>query len=431
MKVLLVAERYWPEVGAAPSRLANMAEGLKGKGCEVDVLTSLPNYPKGVIFNGYRNRITKTEVHGGVNVFRYWIFATVSRNPIARIANMFSFAVMIWLFALKRNRVKSYDVVIIQTPTLVVAASAMMLFKSIYCKKCIINVSDIWPLTAADMGVIQMNSRSFRFMQKCEHYLYKKCDGVLGQSEEILNHVAQEMILLGCWNETDDSFKSNNIDDIRDSDMLLCSQLWSQNSHLFLYRNLQTYDLRNKSKKKGKAFKVVFCGMLGVAQDVASIVRSVPFKQLGVEFHILGGGKQLSEIEQWCKQHPQSNVVTHGFVPKEEISNQLSLYDASIVPLATRIRGAVPSKIYDLLPQGLPIIFCGGGEGANFIEKNKVGLISTPGDYRALTNNIIFLRDLSVNEYSDLSNRCVQVSRDQLNFDKQLNGLMTWLLSIC
>ena len=43
MKILLVAERYWPEVGAAPSRLANMAEGLKRHGFDVDVLTALPN----------------------------------------------------------------------------------------------------------------------------------------------------------------------------------------------------------------------------------------------------------------------------------------------------------------------------------------------------------------------------------------------------
>ena len=73
MKVLLVAERYWPEVGAAPSRLANMAEGLKAQGCEVDVLTSLPNYPTGKIFNGYRGCVSKHAVHGGVDLFRYWI----------------------------------------------------------------------------------------------------------------------------------------------------------------------------------------------------------------------------------------------------------------------------------------------------------------------------------------------------------------------
>ena len=37
MKVLLVTERFFPEVGAAPSRLTNMAQGLVEKGVEVDV----------------------------------------------------------------------------------------------------------------------------------------------------------------------------------------------------------------------------------------------------------------------------------------------------------------------------------------------------------------------------------------------------------
>ena len=160
MRVLLVAERYWPEVGAAPSRLANMAEGLERQGCEVDVLTSLPNYPKGRIFEGYRGCVSKHEVRNGVNVFRYWIYATVSKNPVARMLNMFSFAVMLWLFVFKRRRIKSYDCVIIQTPQLVVAASAMRLFKGLYGKKCVLNVSDIWPLTAFDMGVITRESRS-------------------------------------------------------------------------------------------------------------------------------------------------------------------------------------------------------------------------------------------------------------------------------
>jgi len=410
MKTLLVAERYWPEVGAAPSRLANMAEGLKREGCEVEVLTSLPNYPKGKIFEGYRGCISKREVHEGVNLFRYWIFATVSRNPIARILNMFSFAFMIWFFAFKRKRIKGYDCVIIQTPTLVVAASAMVIFKKLYKKRCVLNVSDIWPLTAVDMGAMSMGGRSYTFMAALERFLYRNADEVLGQSEEILNHVAQErMKLAGRWGEQDS-----------DTDEILNSKLWKEDNRLFLYRNLQTYQMDNEFKRRSEPMKLVFSGMLGVAQDVAGIVKNVPWKELGVEFHILGGGKQYDEIVSYCKENPACGVYAHGFVPKEEIATKLMEMDASIVPLATRIRGAVPSKVYDILPQGLPILFCGGGEGATFIQEHQVGLISPPGNYTALIENIKALRDMPVEDYEAMSTRCIRVSQDELNFEKQM-----------
>ena len=410
MKVLLVAERYWPEVGAAPSRLANMAEGLERQGCKVDVLTSLPNYPKGRIFDGYRGKVCKHEVHGDVDLFRYWIFATVSRNPVARMLNMFSFAAMIWLFAFKRSRCKSYDCVIIQTPQLVVAASAMRLFKGPYGKRCILNVSDIWPLTAVDMGAMVIGSRSYLFMEKLESYLYRMADGVFGQSEEILNHVRGK-ILDGRGD---------------DSDAALGSEKWKEDERLFLYRNLQTYNV-GEHKAKNKTLRMVFSGMLGVAQDVAGIVKNIPWKEMGVEFHIFGGGKQLEEIQVWIASNPECGVFAHGFVPKEEIAGRLREMDASIVPLATRIRGAFPSKVFDILPQGLPILFCGGGEGAKFVASRNVGFTSEPGDYEALQANIERLRDMSAEEFLAMSGRCIEVSRKELDFEKQMKETYKWL----
>lgn len=411
MKILLVAERYWPEVGAAPSRLANMAIGLKNSGCEVDVLTSLPNYPKGKIFGDYKGHISVREIHEGVNLFRYWIYATISKKPMARIVNMFSFALMIWLFAFKRKRIKGYDCVIIQTPTVVVAASAMFLFKTVYGKKCILNVSDIWPMTAVDMGVMTTGCRSYRFMSVLERYLYKHADGVLGQSEEILNHVEQEIMLIkGIWE------KSRQ----KDSDEVLGSKIWQQDNRLFLYRNLQIYKTNDIHKVKGKPLKLVFCGMLGVAQDVAGIVKHVPFKELGVEFHIFGGGKQYEDIRKFITDNPESNIYAHGFVSKEEIPGRLKNMDVGIVPLASRIRGAFPSKVFDIIPQGIPVLFCGGGEGASFINQNRVGLTSAPRDYQALIENIKHLRDMTMTDYEALSARCINISHLQLNFEKQM-----------
>ena len=411
MRILLVAERYWPEVGAAPSRLANMAEGLKRHGCEVDVLTSLPNYPKGKIYDGYRGRICRHEVHGGVDVFRYWIYATVSRRAVARALNMFSFAVMIWLFAFRCRRIRKYDFVVIQTPTLVVAKSAMVLFKGLYGRKCILNVSDIWPLTAVDIGAMAMGSRSWKYMEGLEDYLYRKADGVFGQSEEILNHIRCKMTG-GAENGTDG---------------VLGSEMWKEDGKLFLYRNLQTYDLSGGAKRRGAPLRMVFSGMLGVAQDVAGIVRNLPWREMGVEFHIFGGGKQLEEIQAWIAANPDCGVFAHGFVPKEEIAARLREMDASIVPLATRIRGAFPSKVFDILPQGLPILFCGGGEGAKFVASRQVGFTSDPGDYAALRANIERLRDLPAEAFQAMSARCLDVSRSELDFEAQMAATVAWL----
>ena len=396
MKILIVTERYWPEVGAAPSRLANMAEGFSVRGCEVDILTSLPNYPKGRIFDDYRGWLCHHEVHNGINIFRCWIFATMSRSAVKRALNMFSFAVMLWMFAFRVKRIMEYDVVIIQTPALVVAVSAMWLFKGLYGRKCVLNVSDIWPSTAVDMGVMRVGSASYRFMCKCEKYLYRKSDAILGQSNEILEHVVR--------------FKTSG--------------------KLFLYRNLQKYDIGMGEKLPHFPLKVVFCGMLGVAQDVAGIVNNVPFAELGVEFHIIGGGKQAEEIKKWCLEHPKGMVFQHGFVPKEQIQEMLRDMDVSLVPLAKRIKGAVPSKIYDLLPQGLPILFCGEGEAADFISSRGVGYCSAPGDYVGLIANISLIKKLSAEEFRKMSERCIMTSRLELDFDKQMNDCCDYLRSI-
>ena len=106
------------------------------------------------------------------------------------------------------------------------------------------------------------------------------------------------------------------------------------------------------------------------------------------------------------------------------MAEKLEGMDAGIVPLSTRIRGAFPSKVYDILPHGLPILYCGGGEAAEFINRNKVGLSCPPGDYDALVENIKILRDMSDLDFQTLSERCVQLGRTELDFDLQMQECM-------
>ena len=45
--------------------------------------------------------------------------------------------------------------------------------------------------------------------------------------------------------------------------------------------------------------RIVYAGLLGVAQDILGIIKNVDFKGLGIEFHLYGGGNQAKEIEEY------------------------------------------------------------------------------------------------------------------------------------
>ena len=172
MRVLIVSFYYEPEIGAAPSRITNLAKGLKEQGVDVDILTCLPNYPQGRIFDGYRGRFSMQDNIDGINIYRYWTYATVSKNAIKRVLAMFSFAMTMWAFAFKRKRIKGYDRVIIQSPPIVVSASAMLLFRKLYRRNVVLNVSDLWPSSAVELDFMKEGWKRSERKSRIRYPLY-------------------------------------------------------------------------------------------------------------------------------------------------------------------------------------------------------------------------------------------------------------------
>ena len=397
MKVLIISVYYPPEIGAAPSRISNMAEGLLRMGAQVEVLTCLPNYPKGQIFEGYRSCLYKKEMVDGITVYRYWTYASVSKNPLLRLLGMSVFSVAIWLFGLKFKKVRSYDRIIIQSPPLMVGCSAMMLFRCLYRKKTILNISDLWPTSAVELGVVKKRSFNYKVLAAMERFIYCNATAYQGQSQEIIDHV--------------EGFKYGK-------------------QH-FLYRNLQPCPSERgiETDADRSCLRLVYAGLLGVAQDILGIIEHIDFKQLGAELHIYGGGNQAAAIEAYAKEH-DCGVFCHGYLPKKDVSNILGNYHASIVPLTVNIKGAVPSKIFDLLPHGTPILFCGGGEGEKIVKKYSFGYVSAPGNYEELVENISKLKSLSDSEYRSLRLRCLEASQHEFSLDVQMQKYYKFLLAI-
>lgn len=396
MKVLIVSFYYTPEMGAAPSRITNMAEGLVAKGCDVDILTCLPNYPKGQIFEGYTSYFSKKESIHGVNVYRYWTYATVSKKPLARMLGMLFFALGIWIFGLKFQKIKNYDRVIVNTPPLLAAFSAMLLFRCIYRKCVVLNVSDLWPISALELGAVRKENFSYKVMLWMERFLYRNTSAYQGQSQQIIDHI--------------ESFKFKK--------------------QYFLYRNLQPQQEAPTHKVGDRScFKIVYAGLLGVAQDILGIIQHINFKEIGAELHIYGGGNQAEAILQYINEK-DCGVVFHGYLPKQAINDVLGSFHASIVPLAVAITGAVPSKIFDLLPHGTPVLFAGGGEGEAIVKLHGLGMSSKPGDYDSLKNNILTLKTMHESEYQNIRQKCIETSLSDFSFDNQIKNYYSFLSQI-
>lgn len=392
----MVSFYYAPELGAAPARITDMAEGLHREGAEVDVLTCLPNYPKGEIFEGYKGCLSKHEVINGLNIYRYWTYATVSKSAAKRAVSMLSFAFMLWGMAFHPQRIKSYDYVIVQSPPLPVATSTILLFKKLFGKKVIVNVSDLWPLSAVELGAMREGSLIYKGFAAMERFIYRNADGILGQSQEIVTHISH----------------------------------FDSPIRRFVYRNLKQSPVNPQPIRKHTPLKIVYAGLLGVAQDILSIIQQVDFKSAHAEFHIYGGGNQMQAITQYIEVNKDCQVYYHGYVSKEELAKELMNYDASIVPLAVHIQGAVPSKIFDLVPLGIPILFCGGGEGAQIVERYGLGFSSTPGDFKALSENIHKIAGMQEKDFERISASCLAVAQKEFNFGNQMKALFDFIKSI-
>ena len=157
-----------------------------------------------------------------------------------------------------------------------------------------------------------------------------------------------------------------------------------------------------------------------------SIVRNVDFESVGAQFHIYGGGNQADSIKNEIAAG-KKNVFYHGVLPKEQMNKVMSEYDVSLIALVKSITGAVPSKIFDTLPLGIPLLFCGTGEGADIVRENGFGLVSEPSDYRMIENKIREFANMGADEFHGYSDRCKDASTGSFNFDSQFDSFMEFL----
>jgi len=368
MHILFLTDNFPPEVNAPASRTFEHCREWVKEGHQVTIITCAPNFPSGKVFAGYKNKLWQTEEVEGIRVIRVWSYITANAGFIKRILDYISFmppAVLASFF------VRKVDLVIGTSPQFftVCAAYVVSLFKRI---PFVFELRDIWPESIKAVGAMN-DSIIIRILEKIELFLYRKADLIVS-----VTHAFKKTLVERGVDGQKIHIITNGVDISRfckaEKDSTLVDQLGLQNK-----------------------FVAGYVGTHGMAHHLETILQAAVIaqeKNKDIKFLMLGNGARKQELVDLAKNMKLDNIIFIDSVAKEDVARYWSLLDISIIHLKKieLFTSVIPSKLFECMAMGIPVLHGVQGESAKIVADNKVGYIFEPENEKQLYELLVELK---------------------------------------
>jgi len=392
MRILFLTDNFPPEGNAPATRTFEHARDWVDKGHKVTVITCAPNFPEGKVFKGYKNKWLSKEKVEGINVWRVKTYITANEGFIKRTIDFASFMSSSLFFGLFTRKV---DVVVGTSPQFftVISAWALALFKRV---PFVFELRDVWPASITAVGAMR-RSWVINILEKLELFLYRQADLIISVTHSFKSDLQNRGV-------SADKIKVvlNGVD-------------------LERYRPLQEKDesLAGKYELKNK-FVIGYIGTHGLAHALENVIEAAELiiKEENIRIVFAGGGADRSRLEKIVSERGLENIVMIPRQPKDKMPQVWSLCDISLVHLkdAPLFKTVIPSKIFESMAMGLPIIMAVPiGEATDIIEEYKAGINVSPGYPKELSEKFLELaKDKEL--VRKLSNQSLNAAQ---NFDRK------------
>ena len=365
LTVTFLTHYFPPEVGAPQARLSELAKRMVEQGVKVIVVTGMPNYPSGVVMEGYRDRWWMTEKINGATVLRTWVIPARNQGFFKRIVNHLSFTFSS-LSAIER--LGPVDVIFVESPPLLIGLSALI-YSWASRAPFVFNVSDIWPQSAVELGALH-NPLVIRMAEWLERYVYQRAARISVVTQGILDQLAARGIprekLFLLTNAVDAStFKP------APPDRELAERLGVDGRKVFLY-----------------------AGTHGMAQGLDVILETAKLtKDRDIVYLLAGEGAEKDKLVAKARAEHIDNVVFLSNQPRSVMPALLNLAYATIIPLRRLevFKAALPSKMFESMATGRPIVGAVWGEAARLIETAECGVVVKPEDPNSMCEAVLRL----------------------------------------
>lgn len=355
-KILVICQYYKPE----PFRISDICEEMVWRGHEVHVVTGYPNYPEGVLYEGYGKGKHIDEVINGVQVHRCFTIPR-EQGAIKRFMNYYSYVASSVKYVLsdkcKPTDGTKFDVVFCNQLSPVMMAHAAIAYKKKYKVPAIMYCLDLWPESLI-AGGIERESFVYKYFHFVSKNIYKKMDKILITSRMFADYLKEEF----------------GID---------------KEHTQYLPQYAEGIFEQVPEKKESGMFDFMFAGNIGAVQSVETIIKAAEIlKNEPVKFHIVGGGTDLERLQKIGEN--MKNVIFYGRRPIDEMPEFYAKADAMLITLAADpvLSLTLPGKIQSYMAVGRPIIGAIDGETKTVIEEAECGFCGKSEDADELAENI-------------------------------------------
>ena len=373
MTVLFLTDNFPPEVNAPASRTYEHACEWVKKGVRVKVITCNPNFPKGKIYDGYKNRLFKKEIIDGIEVIRVWSYIAENKGFSKRILDFTSYALMAFFVGLF---IKA-DVIIGTSPQFFTAVSAKYL-SILKRKPWIMEVRDIWPESIAAVNSIKRTSQTYKFLERLEISLYKSANNIVVVTDSFKKQLSERGIF-----ESKIHVVKNGV-------------------NLSSYKPQEKEDKILKQLRLENKFVVSYIGTLGSAHALGFILECLKdVDDPNIHFLILGEGSERLTLIEKAKELKLTNVQILSSVSKSEVKKYINISDVALVNLkkSNTFLSVIPSKIFENVAMQKPILLGVDGEARSIVEHYKVGLFFEPENKSDFLNKLSLIKNFNSKEY--------------------------------
>ena len=144
-------------------------------------------------------------------------------------------------------------------------------------------------------------------------------------------------------------------------------------------------------KHEQDEFKILYIGNIGRAQNLRVLVDAMKSSPKASAV-IVGQGNDLENVKRYATEAGVQNVKFVGGVPWDQLAAYYQDANVLYAQISSEYQSAVPSKLYEYLSVGLPIIFAGVGASATFMKDFENVAVIPPDDSSALAHAIEGMR---------------------------------------